>query len=49
MTTILDIWYFLIQLVKYRKIATAAAAAAAKGDDYNPTEIVFGMYLATPD
>jgi hypothetical protein len=25
---------------------TAAAAAAAKGDDYNPTEIAFGLYLA---
>jgi hypothetical protein len=29
-------------LVKHRKIA---AAATAKGDDYNPTEIAFGLYL----
>jgi hypothetical protein len=35
---------FLKTLVKHWKIA-AAAAAAAKGDDYNPTEIGFGLYL----
>jgi hypothetical protein len=36
--------YFWRPLVKHRKIA--AAAAAAKGNDYNPTEIAFWPYLA---